>query len=388
VRLRSFKNLLPVLLKVLPSILIAFLLSPASSILAQTRYGVPIQVEVPVAPIPFKANNKYHLAYELHVTNFRSPELTLMRVDVLSGATSMQPLASYAEKELTDSLSRPGISPDIPDKRVIGGGLRAVIFIWLTIDKPASIPPSFRHRLVFKAPDSEKELTLETAQVSVRQDRPVVIGAPLAEGMWVAARGPSNVSGHRRALIPTDGRAYIAQRFAVDLMKVGMDRRVMPENHLSKNESWYGYGAEVIAVADGVVADVRDGIPDNVPLSPERAVPITSETVGGNYVMLRLAEGWYAFYAHLQPGSLRVKPGDRVRKGQVLGRLGNSGNSDAPHLHFHIASAASPLGAEGLPFAFESFAVLGIEAFDPQKKSAGERRAFEMPLENELIRFK
>ncbi len=167
-----------------------------------------------------------------------------------------------------------------------------------------------------------------------------------------------------------------------------MDRRVMPDNHQSKNESWYGYGAEVIAVADSVVVGVKDGLPDNVPLSPERAVPITSETVGGNYVMLRLAEGWYAFYAHLKPNSIRVKVGEKVRKGRIIGLLGNSGNSDAPHLHFHIASAASPLGAEGLPFLFESFAVLGIEAFDPLKKSAGDKRALEMPLENEVIRFR
>jgi hypothetical protein len=338
--------------------------------------------------MPVKAGGKQHLVYELHVTNFRAPALTLLRVDVLAGQDTALPLASYADKELSGRLINPGVPPDIPDRRVIGGGLRAVIFIWLTIEKSPPIPTLLRHRLTFKAPDSEKELTLEAGRVNVRRDRPVIIGPPLGEGMWVAARGPSNVSGHRRALIPTEGHAYIAQRFAIDLMKVGMDRRVMPENHQSKNESWYGYGAEVIAVADGVVVGVRDGIPDNVPLSPERAVPITSETVGGNYVMLKLAEGWYAFYAHLRPGSLRVKVGDRVRRGQVLGLLGNSGNSDAPHLHFHIASAPSALGAEGLPYVFESFAVLGIEAFDPQKKSAGEQRAFEIPLENELIRFR
>lgn len=387
-RLRISKNTLSVLLKIAPCIVLASLLCPPLSAQAQTRFGVPVQVEIPVAPISVTAQGKQHLVYELHVTNFRAPALTLLRVDVLADRNMSLPLASYADKELSDRLIQPGVSPDIPDKRVIGGGLRAVIFIWLTIDKPASIPTLLRHRLTFKAPDSEKELTLEAAHVHVRQDRPVIIGPPLGEGMWIAARGPSNVSGHRRALIPTEGRAYIAQRFAVDLMRVGMDRRVMPENHQSKNERWYGYGAEVIAVADGVIVSVRDGIPDNVPLSPERAMPITSETVGGNYVMLKLAEGWYAFYAHLKPDSLRVKTGDRVRRGQVLGLLGNSGNSDAPHLHFHIASAPSPLATEGLPFVFESFAVLGIETFDPRKKSAGDRRALELPLENELIRFR
>ena len=68
-------------------------------------------------------------------------------------------------------------------------------------------------------------------------------------------------------------------------------------------------------------------------------VPITLETVGGNNVIMEIGDGLYAFYAHLQPGSLRVKVGDKVRRGQVLGLLGNSGNSSEPHLHFHICNA-------------------------------------------------
>jgi murein DD-endopeptidase len=152
----------------------------------------------------------------------------------------------------------------------------------------------------------------------VRRPPPLVLGPPLREGMWVAARGPSNASGHRRALIANEGKAYIAQRFAIDWMKVGLDRRVMPENHQSKNESWYGYGAEVIAVADAVVTAIKDGIPENVPLSEKMAVPITSETVGGNYVVLNLGGGRYAFYGHLQPKSLRVKRDRRYAKDSCL----------------------------------------------------------------------
>ena len=63
----------------------------------------------------------------------------------------------------------------------------------------------------------------------------------------------------------------------------------------------------------------------------------------------------FAFYAHLQPKGIRVKVGDKVRRGQVLALLGNSGNSDAPHLHFHVTDGNSPLGAEGLPYVIESF---------------------------------
>jgi murein DD-endopeptidase MepM/ murein hydrolase activator NlpD len=103
--------------------------------------------------------------------------------------------------------------------------------------------------------------------------------------------------------------------------------------------------------------------------------------------VLNLGGGRYAFYGHLQPKRLRVKVGQKVRKGQLLGFLGNSGNSDAPHLHFHISDGVSTLGAEGLPFVFESFEVLGATTFDPQNKAAGEKRQQEIPLENAVVRF-
>jgi murein DD-endopeptidase MepM/ murein hydrolase activator NlpD len=72
-----------------------------------------------------------------------------------------------------------------------------------------------------------------------------------------------------------------------------------------------------------------------------------------------LDSGHYAFNAHLQPGSLTVAEGDEVSKGQVLGLLGTTGNSDAPHLHFHIMDGPGPLSSNGLPYRFEDFEVQG-----------------------------
>jgi murein DD-endopeptidase MepM/ murein hydrolase activator NlpD len=129
---------------------------------------------------------------------------------------------------------------------------------------------------------------------------------------------------------------------------IGSKGRLNGDPFVNKNYS--AYGSEVLAVADAVVAAIKDGIPENVPGPTSRAVPITSETVGGNFVVLDLG-GQFAFYAHLQPGSLRVKSGDRVTRGQVIGLLGNSGNSTEPHLHFHVSTGVSPLGSEGLPYA-------------------------------------
>jgi murein DD-endopeptidase MepM/ murein hydrolase activator NlpD len=143
-----------------------------------------------------------------------------------------------------------------------------------------------------------------------------------------------------------------------------------------------------LAVADGTVVATKDGIPENVPGPTSRAVPITLETVGGNHIILDLGNGRFAFYAHLQPGSLRVKNGDKVRRGQVLGLVGNSGNSTEPHLHFHISDANSPLASEGLPYAFSSFEVQGSGwGWKPTAASTTEKRQDEMPLELEVIRF-
>ena len=117
------------------------------------------------------------------------------------------------------------------------------------------------------------------------------------------------------------------------------------------------------------------------------------ETVGGNHVILNIGEGVYAFYAHLQPGSIKVKVGDNVRRGQALGLVGNSGNSTEPHLHFHLSDANSPLGGEGVPYAYAAFEVegrigglqTGTVAWTPL--ATPEQHAKEMPLENTVVRF-
>jgi len=142
-------------------------------------------------------------------------------------------------------------------------------------------------------------------------------------------------------------------------------------------------------VADGIVVVVKDGIPENVPGRTSRAVPITLETVGGNHVIIDIAGGRYAFYAHLKPGSVRVHPGEHVRRGQVIGRVGNSGNSTEPHLHFHLSDGPSPLGSEGLPYAYDSFEIVGRcrSVGAGCERAAPTGRHGELPLANTLVRF-
>ncbi len=375
----------------------AIVLTVGSARAQEPPPNAPVEIRIPLAPIPVNANGQTILGYELHITNFQARDITLNRIQVFGKEASSLPIASLQDDRLQSAITRPGTSVATTDKRVIGGGMRAVVYMWLTFDKPAAVPRSLRHHFLFVVTGADGKVVerdVEAALVEIRSVSPVVISSPLKGGPWIAGNGPSNTSDHRRAMIPVAGQARISQRFAIDWAKLGDDHKAW-HGDSKTNSNWYGYGAELLAVADATVTEVKDGIPENVPLSSEHAVPITLETIGGNHVVLALGNGQFAFYGHLQPGSLRVKLGQRVRRGQVLGLLGNSGNSDAPHLHFHISNENSPMASEGLPFVLESFDVLGTADLDEVLEhgwkapadAKRDRRQHEMPVENLIVKF-
>ena len=360
--------------------------SPQTPATPQRPIDVPIDVEIPTAPVVFKGGGKTHLVYELHVTNFSRSPAVFTRLEVLTPDKTS--LGSYAGDELAGRVVRPGVATTTTEEKLkVGPGLRVVTHMWLTFDSPATAPKSIQHRLSFKVGDYPEELSVMSAQANVTTNS-LVISPPLRGSEWLAGNGPANTSGHRRALVPVGGGAHIAQRFAIDFLQLNPDGRSFSGDQ-KDNKSYRCYGSEALAVADGIVVATKDGIPENIPGATSRAVPITLETVGGNHIILDLGNGKFAFYAHLQPGSLRVKIGDKVRRGQVLGLVGNSGNSTEPHLHFHISNANSPLASEGLPYAFTSFEVQGKGwGWKPTTPAAAtEKRQNEMPLELEVIRF-
>jgi murein DD-endopeptidase len=364
----------------------------------QPESSVPIEIVVPTMPIPVRGAGATHLFYELHLTNFRNAPLELTRVDVLAGDDSSPVLASYSGQEITSRLLRPGTPRDLNDKQVIAGGMRAIVMLQLTIEGNRPVPSQLRHRLTFSvqtpgAPPVEQ--TMDLPRVTVGSQQSLVIDPPLRGGDWLAANGPSNTSVHRRALLVVNGTPRIAQRLAIDWIKLGPGGRVAHDDR-ARNENWFGYSEEVLAVADGTVIATKDGIPENVPMSDKRAVPITLDTIVGNVVVMDIGNGRYATYAHLIPKSLRVSVGAKVRRGQVLGLLGNSGNSDAPHLHFHVTDRPSPMGSEGVPYIFESVQYRGtvlsldkLVADEPWIPQGGTVvRTREIPMENAVVRFR
>jgi len=333
-------------------------------------WGFPLLLNVPAAPALFTGRGEQHVAYELWLTDFSvTDEAYVTRIEV-RGADST--LARFEGAELNALLTNP-FARDGLDNRVIGSGRTAIAWLWLTFEAGHPIPARLSHRVTLR--DGR---VVEGASVAVRDRPPLALGAPLRGGVWIARGGPSNTSAHRHALLPLAGCARIAQRFAIDWTRVDTTGATFVGDPRD-NRNYLAWGSDVLAVADGVIASTHDGVPENSPGFPP-AVPITPATACGNYVVLDVGGGCFALYAHLQPRSLRIRPGDRVKRGQVLGLVGNSGNSQYPHLHFHLADANDPIAAEGVPYALERF-----EGRTPA--ATWEWRSRELPMANARVRF-
>jgi hypothetical protein len=350
-------------------------------------FTVAMDVNVPLTPTAFSAGGKAHLAYELHVTNMSQWDLSLSSLEVIDGDNSSRVLATFSQADLEGMIPR-----RTAEKTLLAAQQTGVIFVWVTFDRLQLAPARLSNRFKVKLGDYPEALDVQTRPLAVTKNS-LVIGAPLSGDRWVAANGPSNTSGHRRALIPIDGHAAIAQRFAIDWVQVGKDGKTYGGDP-KDNKSYYAFGHDALAVANGVITAVLDGIPNNVPGINSRAQPITLANVGGNFVQLDLGGGLYAFYAHLQPGSLRVKVGDKVRRGQVIGLVGNTGNSTEPHLHFHVSNSPEPLGAEGFPYALRTFEVQGStemqgDEINAQLAQPGkfETRTMAIPADGEIVKF-
>jgi hypothetical protein len=283
-----------------------------------------------------------------------------------------------------------------------------VLFAGFTVDKPTALPASLTHRFAFEANppikllrerprDQEGALLLDDFPIAVSGQKPLVIRPPVRGGPWKCsgATDPFSLHQHQTTLIVQEGRVRIPERFAIDFQKIDDRGDILPSPFPNEipNKLFYSYGEEVLAVADGVVASVKDGVPENTPQANGQiklAAPVSRDTTAGNQVSLDLGNGRYAFYAHLQPGSIRVRAGDKVRRGQVLALVGNSGNTVGPHLHFHVGDRNSLNGCEGVPFVFEAFDVVGHwpKDFKPSPaKVAARRHQLEMPLKDTVVRF-
>jgi len=245
---------------------------------------------------------------------------------------------------------------------------QALLFLNVTLEAGAAIPQQLSHRLalyVNAAPPGMQEMSETGGVVPVDRKEVALIGAPLRGEGYISADSCCESTRHRRASMPVNGRVWVAQRFAVDWEQVDSQGRIYvgPQEKL---ESYAIFGKPVLAVADAVVASVVDGRPEQTP--GKYPANISLDEADGNCVILDIGGGRFAMYAHMQPGSIKVGKGDKVKVGEVIGLVGDSGNSVVPHLHFQVMDRSSSLGSNGLPYEIRSFQVTGktggTKAFD------------------------
>ena len=345
----------------------------------------------------------YHVVYELLLTNTKSLPASIQKIEVLAGANGSQIITSFSDAEVVKRLRT--LAPQPATDAMIEPNAARLFYIELTFKDAAHVPKLLEHRLHLigapnPGPAKPRPLDYVVAPLKIADAKPLIIGPPLAGAGWVAANGCCNPDiVHRGSVQSVNGGLYDSQRFAIDWMRLD-EQGCLVHGDESDVHNYTDYGADVLAVADGRVVSAVNNLDDQIPGRLPDPSTINIETVDGNHVVVDLGGGRFAFYAHLQKNSVRVKPGHEVKKGAVLGKLGNTGNTSAPHLHFHVMNRPSPLASDGVPYLIDAFDFAGqvdIAAFEAAPDITGdwgkgrvakpERREREFPLNVNIINF-
>lgn len=200
---------------------------------------------------------------------------------------------------------------------------------------------------------------------------PIIVEFPL-KGEWFAPNTPGTK-------IPSHGTNKLGTRYAYDFIQVDWNRKGYPAYRVSLAQyllfgvplnEYYCWGQEVYAPCDGIVIRAEDGYEErtrsylltdlaNAYKNAHYYNPIKNniQSVAGNYIIIQCDNNVYAALVHLQTNSIQVTDGQIIKKGEVVGRVGHSGNSFAPHLHFQLMDSSDITTANGLPCAFEQYEV-------------------------------
>jgi Peptidase family M23 len=315
--------------------------------------ATPLIGSVIAAPIPVPATDgRTHLAYELTLTNTLSGNTTVNALTARAGDKNLLSLSGDNLKYWTRALGNSGTPTN-----VIGPGQSAIVWLDVVLDNGATPPTEITHSVDLTVAKPlpglvPANLTQTVAPVTVSTHKPASISPPLDGSNWLDGNSCCDMTAHRMAVNPINAALWVSERFAIDYVQLTNDFRLF-NGDPTKLESYPYFGAPIHAVANGKVVAVVDNLPEQVPSKTPSGLPL--DQYGGNHVVQDIGDGNFAFYAHLQPGSITVKVGDELTSGQGIAALGNSGNSDAPHLHFHVMDNPDPLAANGLPFVIKSF---------------------------------
>ena len=328
-------------------------------------------------PLPFRATDgRYHVAYDLQLTNATAIPATLSQIDVVDGMDPDRTIVSFAGTALVDTTCSfgdcnrlRGLPASYLDTAVIAPQESRVVFIDFSFASLDDVPQALLHRVTGIAAQSPAfgepgPIEYLTTPLAFSTRTVPVIAPPVRGDNWVALNGCCEPGfPHRSSVMSVNGKLNNSQRFAIDWKRTNEAGEFYSGDKTS-NESYVDYGAEILAVADGTVVSILDGMEANAPgvlpaHDPELAAKLTVENVDGNHVVLDLGGGVYAMYAHMISGSVTVAVGDTVKEGDVLGLLGNTGNANASHLHFQLMDGPSLLDSDSLPYELTGFDYAG-----------------------------
>jgi murein DD-endopeptidase MepM/ murein hydrolase activator NlpD len=172
------------------------------------------------------------------------------------------------------------------------------------------------------------------------------------EGVWYVSAEHGSLDPHKR---------FLAETYAYDFLQIGANGKSYQRDG-TQNGDYYAFGKKVLAAKNGTVVYVRTDITDNEPGDPNLNTP------GGNVVIIDHGNGQFGYYAHLKARSVSVKVGAKVKAGDPIGDVGNSGDSSEPHLHFHVMNAADPDQADGIPVVFENWKAQSYSRFPLERQ--------------------
>ena len=365
-----------------------------------------IMSSIGAPPIPVAGTDeRVHLAYELTLLNASPRPMAVESISVHAEQPDGEELLAMPRDAIVDASVLTGsyLVAGGPVQEVPSGGT-VVVIMDVALDGSAAAPTRLVHEVAATFGDMPPgqaeyannfpdEIVQVGGIVPVDATAPIVIGPPLTGDNWFAGNACCTPNGHRNAIASVGGRLNPTERYAVDWLQldptvpINLDRASpFPsyEGDPLDNDSYLAFGQPLLAVADGEVVKVVDDQPEAVPSVISSGIPF--DRLGGNFIVVEIGEGVYAFYAHVQAGGVQVAEGDRVERGQVIGLLGNTGNTSEAHLHFHVMNGVDPLDSVNLPWVIDSFDYQGqynLEGFAPAPRESVD----ELPLAYSVIGF-
>jgi len=297
-----------------------------------------------------------HLEYDVLVVSVLPEPVTLSSVRVVDPAgKELKRIEGAALAAVTQPLFAHTETTAIPASAAVAIEVDLIL-------PPDTAPERLTHRIVYALKAGSQlvpmfaPLEVDAPGVAIDRQPAIVIKPPVKGEGWLASSGCCKPNLHRDLRVAIGGvRIETPETFAIDYAKIKNDR--IFDGDGSKNEQHYAFGEDVFAVADGTVVSIQDGKPETTP--NVAMIPKTKEDYGGNFVILEIAPNVFAVYGHLHTGSVTVKVGDVVKAGAPLAKIGNTGPSLGPHLHFGLYDKPDLSVGRSLPFVLDSFTLVG-----------------------------